>query len=235
MTASPSWTASVRAPSANSASAVRNSPAHCGKPGVGVGDVVLMHLGNCVEFLQAYYGCLQAGATVTLVNPLQPELGLRKQIEETSAVAAVTQSSQLHTLLAASSGTSVRTIVMVQDTEGALDTPESVVAFDSFIADLPTEFPPASVRSDDIAHIAFTGGTTGVSKGVRVLHRNVVGNITQMCGWRTGHELEAGPEGLVTPRRIDGLDVLGPTPGPGRPSWSPLSSTHIRCSTRRSC
>ncbi|WP_407808081.1 AMP-binding protein, partial [Staphylococcus aureus] len=90
------------------------------------------------------------------------------------------------------SGTSVRTIVMVQDTEGALDTPESVVAFDSFIADLPTEFTPASVRSDDIAHIAFTGGTTGVSKGVRVLHRNVVGNITQMCGWRTGHELEAG-------------------------------------------
>ncbi|MGK2243075.1 MAG: long-chain acyl-CoA synthetase, partial [Rhodococcus sp. (in: high G+C Gram-positive bacteria)] len=91
--------------------------------GVGVGDVVLMHLGNCVEFLQAYYGCLQAGATVTLVNPLQPELGLRKQIEETSAVAAVTQSSQLHVLLAAASGTSVRTIVMVQDTEGALDTP----------------------------------------------------------------------------------------------------------------
>ena len=112
--------------------------------GVGVGDVVLMHLGNCVEFLQAYYGCLQAGATVTLVNPLQPELGLRKQIEETSAVAAVTQSSQLHVLLAAASGTSVRTIVMVQDTEGALDTPESVVAFDSFIADLPTEFTPAS-------------------------------------------------------------------------------------------
>lgn len=200
--------------------------------GVGVGDVVLMHLGNCVEFLQAYYGCLQAGATVTLVNPLQPELGLRKQIEETSAVAAVTQSSQLHVLLAAASGTSVRTIVMVQDTEGALDTPESVVAFDSFIADLPTEFTPASVRSDDIAHIAFTGGTTGVSKGVRVLHRNVVGNITQMCGWRTGHELEAGPEGLVTPRRIDGLDVLGPTPGTGATIVvSPLFYAHSLLNT----
>ena len=174
--------------------------------GVTERDVVFLHLGNCVEFLLAYYGCLQAGATVTLVNPLQPDPGLRKQIVETAAVAAVTQSAQLHTLPEAASGTSVRTIVMVRTPPPARD---AVVAFEEFVAGYPPNLHPGLRPKDDVAHIAFTGGTTGVSKGVRVLHRNVVGNVTQMIGWRTGHELVPGADGGIELRPIDGLDVRG--------------------------
>ncbi|NMM89091.1 long-chain fatty acid--CoA ligase [Rhodococcus sp. SRB_17] len=203
------------------------------RAGIVPGDVVLLHLGNCIEFLEAYYGSLQAGTTVTLVNPLQPEPGLRKQIDETSAVAAVTQDAQLPTLLRASSGTSIRAIVTVRDSESSIHEQDPrIVTFDAFLAGLPTQFTPVSVGGEGIAHIAFTGGTTGVSKGVRVLHRNVVGNITQMCGWRTGHELEVGVDGLVTPRPIDDLDVLGPTPGTGATIVvSPLFHAHSLLNT----
>lgn len=91
--------------SAQFASALRGA-------GVAPCDVVLMHVGNCIEFLVAYYGALRTGASVTLVNPLQPEPGLRKQIEETGAVAAVTQTQQLGVLLGAAAGTTVATIVV---------------------------------------------------------------------------------------------------------------------------
>ncbi|MFC9981538.1 class I adenylate-forming enzyme family protein [Gordonia sp. NPDC127522] len=58
--------------------------------------------------------------------------------------------------------------------------------------------PPVSTSSDDVAHLAFTGGTTGVSKGVRVLHRNVLGNVTPMIVWRAGHSVAVGTDGLLT-------------------------------------
>ena len=69
--------------------------------GVADRDVVLIHLANAIEFVVAYYGSLRAGATVTLVNPLQPVPGLRNQIVETGAVAAFTQTAQRDKLLAA--------------------------------------------------------------------------------------------------------------------------------------
>lgn len=205
--------------------------------GIESGDVVLLHVGNCIEFLVAYYGSLQAGASVTLVNPLQPEPGLRKQILETSAVAAVTQDAQLRTLLGASSGTSVHTVVTIANSEIVAEKRDSqlsptVLNFDAFLENRPTVFATASVDADDVAHIAFTGGTTGVSKGVRVLHRNVVGNITQMCGWRTGHQLEVGTDGLVGPAPIEELDVAGPIPGTGATIVvSPLFHAHSLINT----
>ena len=143
--------------------------------GVGDRDVVLIHLANAIEFVVAYYGSLRAGATVTLVNPLQPVPGLRNQIVETGAVAAFTQTAQRDKLRAAAVDTTLRTVVVVDDA-GALD---------AFVAGY-TAAPPVAVTGDDVAHLAYTGGTTGVSKGVRVLHRNVIANVTQMIGWRAG-------------------------------------------------
>ncbi|WP_024793652.1 class I adenylate-forming enzyme family protein [Tomitella biformata] len=206
--------------------------------GVRPRDVVLLHLGNCVEFLVSYYGALRAGATVTLVNPLQPRPGLRKQIEETSAVAAVTQPAQLDTLLGAAAGTAIATIVVVSD--GPLELPESaaptpgvtVVGLDEFSRGHDADFTPIAVGGEDIAHIAFTGGTTGASKGVRVLHRNVVANVTQMCAWRAGHQIAMSDAGLVELRPIDGLDVRGVVPGAGATIVvSPLFHAHALINT----
>ncbi|MFZ2177305.1 MAG: AMP-binding protein [Rhodococcus sp. (in: high G+C Gram-positive bacteria)] len=211
--------------SAQFADALRSS-------GIVARDVVLLHLGNSIEFLVAYYGSLRVGATVTLVNPLQPEPGLRKQIEETRAVAAVTQSQQLGTLLGAAASTTLSVIVVVSDEPVAAGTDHSVVRFDDFIAGRPTQFAPASVSGDDIAHIAYTGGTTGISKGVRVLHRNVVANVTQMCAWRAGRQLAVVDGGGLELRSIENLDVHGVIPGDGATAVvSPMFHAHALINT----
>ena len=75
--------AELDARSAAVASALRSA-------GVAERDVVLIYLTNSIEFVVSYYGSLRAGATVTLVNPLQPVPGLHRQIVETGAVAGVT-------------------------------------------------------------------------------------------------------------------------------------------------
>ncbi|MEE2030536.1 class I adenylate-forming enzyme family protein [Rhodococcus chondri] len=199
--------------------------------GVQPRDVVLMHLGNCAEFHVAYYGALRVGAAVTLVNPLQPEPGLRRQIEETGAVAAVTQPQQLDTLLGATVGTNVALIAVVSDEAVTTGTP-GTVRFDDLLAGHPPSFAPVPMSGDDVAHIAYTGGTTGISKGVRVLHRNVLGNVTQMCGWRAGHRVVAGPDGLVSLEPIEGLNVAGVVPGVGSTIVvSPLFHAHALINT----
>ncbi len=124
--------------------------------GVAARDVVLMHVGNCAEFHIAYYGALRVGAAVTLVNPLQPGPGLRRQIEETGAVAAVTQPQQLDTLLGAAAGTSISLIAVVS-TDTVEATSAGTVRFDELLASHSTEFEPAHMSGEDVAHIAYTG------------------------------------------------------------------------------
>ena len=176
--------------------------------GVAERDVVLIYLTNSIEFVVAYYGSLRAGATVTLVNPLQPVPGLHRQIVETGAVAGFTQAEQSDRLLSAAADSPLSTVVVVDGTAAAVEGVR-VTSLEEFTAG-HSEVPAVTVSSDDVAHLAFTGGTTGVSKGVRVLHRNVLGNVTQMIGWRAGHAIEVGDDGLLrlTPREGSARGVV---------------------------
>lgn len=154
--------------------------------GVAERDVVALHLVNSIEFVLAYYGALRAGAVVTLVNPAQPAKGLRDQLVETGAVAVFTGVDGLPALAAAfDDGAAPRVIVV--------DGPAAqgpAITLDALIDSAhDAGAPTLTITGDDVAHLAFTGGTTGVSKGVQVLHRNVIANVTQMIGWRAGHSV----------------------------------------------
>ena len=190
--------AELDARSAAVASALRSA-------GVAERDVVLIYLTNSIEFVVSYYGSLRAGVTVTLVNPLQPVPGLHRQIVETGAVAGFTQVEQSDRLLSAAADSPLSTVVVVDGSAAAVEGVRvegvRVTSLDEFVVG-HGEAPAVTVTTEDVAHLAFTGGTTGVSKGVRVLHRNVLGNATQMIGWRAGHAIEVGDDGLLrlTPR-----------------------------------
>ena len=141
--------------------------------------------------------------------------GCANQIVETGAVAAFTQTAQRDKLRAAAVDTTLRTVVVVDDA-GALD---------AFVAGY-TAAPPVAVTGDAVAHLAYTGGTTGVSKGVRVLHRNVIANVTQMIAWRAGHAVVADGD-LVRLERRDGGGTRGVEPGAGATVVvSPLYHAH---------
>ncbi|QYN35151.1 AMP-binding protein [Pseudonocardia sp. DSM 110487] len=162
-----------------------------GGAGIGRGDVVALHLPNCPQYPIAYYGTLMAGATFSPANPLLPPDDLAAQLADCGAVAAVTWAPAAPALAAALPRTRIR-LVLATDRAQALDprTPAHVPGmqdFEAFHADAPQTPPdvPVDVYSD-LAHLAYTGGTTGRSKGVRLSHRNVVVNTLQSACWGSG-------------------------------------------------
>jgi long-chain acyl-CoA synthetase len=158
--------------------------------GIGRGDVVALHLGNCPEFAIAYHGILLSGATFTPANPLLPPADLAAQLGDAGAVLAVSNPAA-PALEAVREKTSVRRVLLLGED------------FERFLAGRPTHRPDVviDVRSD-LAHLAYTGGTTGRSKGVRLPHRNVVVNALQYACWRAGAEPRLDTDGGLWIERV---------------------------------
>ncbi|WP_217995797.1 class I adenylate-forming enzyme family protein [Kribbia dieselivorans] len=197
--------------------------------GVQPGDAVLLHQPNSMWFLPTYFGIHLAGAIVVPTNPLQPEAVLRHQIALTGATAAISHPAHAHALAETAVGTSIGTLAVVPATTaapGRADLPDGVISIDDLIEGQPVTRPQVPTTDGDIAHLAFTGGTTGVPKAVRMLHRNIVANVAQMVAWRSGHTL-GGRGGQVALTPLPGVD--DPPVAPGACSTvvvSPLFHTH---------
>lgn len=152
--------------------------------GIGRGDTVAIHLPNCLGYPVAYYGIQLAGATFSPANPLLPPAQLATQLVDAGAVAAVSHGQVANALTSVRTQTPTRLVIVYEPTT-ELDS--SCVDFADFGAGDPHQ--PPEVCPDpraDVAHLAYTGGTTGRAKGVRLPHRNVVVNALQYACWGTG-------------------------------------------------
>ncbi|MFC1443421.1 class I adenylate-forming enzyme family protein [Streptacidiphilus sp. N1-10] len=167
--------------------------------GVSPGDTVAVHQPNSLRFTLCYFGVLLAGAVVSPLSPLLPAAPLAEQLAEVSAVAVITHPAVAHVLAearilaearglagAGSQGSALRFAVEVPASHAAPGRPPGTVQGNIPLAELLTARPaPATpVGPDDLAHLSFTGGTTGRSKAVRILHRHAVANALQMGCWR---------------------------------------------------
>jgi long-chain acyl-CoA synthetase len=158
--------------------------------GIGRGDVVAIHLANCPEFAVAYHGILLSGATYTPANPLLPPKDLAAQLADSGAVLAVSFDPASRALAAVREHTAVRRVVLVGDASDA--------GFEAFLAGRPTTRPGIDLDPRaDLAHLAYTGGTTGRSKGVALPHRNVLVNALQFACWGSGSVPRTDADGGV--------------------------------------
>ncbi|WP_211177862.1 class I adenylate-forming enzyme family protein [Pseudonocardia acidicola] len=171
--------------------------------GVGRGDVVAIHLPNCPQYAIAYYGILMAGAAFSPTNPLLPPADLAAQLADSGAVAAVSWGPAAPALAAVQDRTAIG-LVLLTDREQALDPAHRVdtsgvrggIDFEAFHAGAATLAPAVEIDVvGDLAHLAYTGGTTGRSKGVQLPHRNVVVNALQYACWGTGSTPAVDAEG----------------------------------------
>lgn len=179
-------------------------------------DVVMLHQPNSLWFLPSYYGILLAGAVASPTNPLHPAASLRAQLQETGAVAALSHPAHATVLDEARQGTRLSTLVVVPETAmapGGADPVPDALSLDELVAGQPAERPHSDVGPDDLAHLVYTGGTTGVPKAVRGQHRHVVANITQMACWRSAHVLAADGEGGLTLTALPQAEGAGVVPG----------------------
>src|SRR3954452_6137617 len=180
--------------------------------GVGRGDVVAVHIPNCRQYPPLYYGILLAGATFSPTNPLLPAPDLAAQLTDAGATVLITWDQVLPFVRGALAATPVRTVVVTGEAhtldfaarldgleDGDVDAAE-LLGGDPTDRHLDAGLDPAI----DLAHLAYTGGTTGVSKGVELPHRNVVTNVLQSACWSSGSLPVLDEEGDVT------LEQVGP-------------------------
>ncbi|MFI5606318.1 class I adenylate-forming enzyme family protein [Amycolatopsis sp. NPDC051903] len=152
--------------------------------GIGKGDVVAVHLPNCLAYPVAYYGILLAGATFSPTNPLLPPDDLAFQLTDCEAAAVITFGPVAGAVAAVADRIPARLTIVVAP--GEVTVPGSV-EFREFFADAPTTRPDVDIDvTTDLAHLAYTGGTTGRSKGVELTHRNIVTNTLQAACWSSG-------------------------------------------------
>ncbi|MET7988456.1 MULTISPECIES: class I adenylate-forming enzyme family protein [unclassified Streptomyces] len=186
--------------------------------GLEPGDVLALHMPNSHWYLAVYYGALCAGIAVAPINPGQPVGALRDQLRDCGAKAVVTHPANAAPL-AEATGPGVGFVVQIPGTaaspapEGTGPLAPGFISLDDLLAEAPLE----GYRPDPelVAHLQFTGGTTGRSKAVRVLHRNLVANVLQTGCWRSATLPSLDEPGGVRVTRIEDPAPKTITPGEG--------------------
>jgi long-chain acyl-CoA synthetase len=191
--------------------------------GIGRGDVVAVHIPNCRQYPSVYYGIMLAGATFSPTNPLLPAADLAAQLTDAGARVLITWDQVLPFVRTALAATPVETVVVtgeahILDFAARLELADGDVDLADLLAGDPTDrhLDIDVDVANDLAHLAYTGGTTGVSKGVELPHRNVVTNVLQSVCWTSGSLPELDGAGDVTIRQVLGEDEVASRLGEAR-------------------
>jgi long-chain acyl-CoA synthetase len=168
------------------------------------GDRVAIMLPNVPQYPVVVAGLLRAGLVVVNVNPLYTPRELEHQLKDSGAKAIVIIENFATTLqhvlkdvptkkiilasmgdlLGLVKGSIVNYVVRnVKKMVPAFDLPGAVRFNDAIAIGRRATFTPAKVGAEDAAVLQYTGGTTGVSKGAVLLHRNLVANVLQSEAW----------------------------------------------------
>jgi long-chain acyl-CoA synthetase len=177
------------------------------KIGIKKGDRVAVMLPNIPAFPLAMLGIIRAGAIQVNVNPLYTARELEHQLNDAGAKAIVIFSGVTPTLAEIIGHTGIEKVITValgDGTAAGLPSPSvdprltDAVAFTDALtqgASLPLSTP--DLDGDDILFLQYTGGTTGLSKGAALSHRNLVANTEQFKAFMLDAQ-RPGEEIIVT-------------------------------------
>lgn len=181
--------------------------------GVKPGDKVALLLPNLVQTVVAIYGSLRAGAIVALNNPLYTDRELEHQFNDSGSTLLVSLDVLVPRMINLRQKTGIKKIVSchIRDylpfplkqlfpfvKKGMhLKTPAApdVYEFTDLIKNHPAIAQPHKANWEDTAFLLYTGGTTGVSKGVQLTQGNLSSNVQQCRSWFK--EFEDGTEIVV--------------------------------------
>lgn len=184
--------------------------------GVKKGDRVAIILPNVPQYPVVHYAVMQLGAIAVPTNPLYVERELEYQLNNSGAEVAIALDLLHPRLEAVRKNTGLREVVYTSARDYLpaplrwlypikakragkwIEIPPQPHTHD-FLKLIKNNFPAApqaAITPDEIAILLYTGGTTGVSKGAVLTHRNLVANLAQVRAWftqcRPGHEVILG-------------------------------------------
>ncbi len=167
------------------------------------GDRVALMMPNLLAYPVAIAAVLRAGFTVVNVNPLYTARELKHQLNDSGAVAIIVLENFATTLEQVVADTAIRHAVIVKmgDLLGAKGhivnfvvrnikklvpayTLANAIGLKQVLAaGAKMALTPVVLTQNDIAFLQYTGGTTGVSKGATLTHRNILANVLQSEAW----------------------------------------------------
>ncbi len=236
--------------------------------GVGKGDRVAILLPNIIPCVAAYYAILKLGAIVVMNCPLYSDRELLHQFKDSGAKILVTLDLLGNRMIDLRPQTDIKQIIytsigdylpfpknilfplVAKKKKLAADVKDAanVYKWEKIIENNKPHLSQMRVDLEDVAMIQYTGGTTGVAKGVKLTHGNISRQVQQVAEWfrqfEKGKELMLGALpffhvfGLTTAMNLSILmgwgNILVPRPDPGkllkaikdfRPTFGPLVPT----------
>ena len=172
--------------------------------GLAQGARVAIMLPNVLQYPVAMAAILRAGYTVVNVNPLYTPRELQHQLNDSGAEAIIVLENFAVTVQQVLAATKVKHVIvanmgdMLGGLKGAIVnfvvrkvkkmvpafSLPTAVSFKKVMAEgAALTLKPVKLGHDDIAFLQYTGGTTGVSKGAVLLHRNIIANVLQNEAW----------------------------------------------------
>lgn len=180
------------------------------------GDRIAIMMPNVMANPVAMFGALIGGFTVVNVNPLYTVRELTHQLNDSGAEAIFVLENFANVVAEALPHTSVKKVIVatagdmlglkgmivsfvakyVKKVVPAYELPQAVRFSDVISIGASAGMRPVDIALDDMAFLQYTGGTTGVSKGAALTHRNVSANVAQADAW-LGWAIRAVPNNVM--------------------------------------
>ena len=177
------------------------------KLGVKKGDRIAVMSPNLLAFPIAFLGIARAGAAQVNVNPLYTPRELEHQLNDSGSEIILIFNGSTPTLAEAIGKTGIKTVITIAPGDGsgaALPSPPvdarltgSIAFADALAAGATMQRTPVALSGDDLLFLQYTGGTTGLSKGACLTHRNLVANTEQYKAMM-GSAMRPGEDVIVT-------------------------------------
>ncbi|MEE3157086.1 MAG: long-chain-fatty-acid--CoA ligase FadD1 [Pseudomonadota bacterium] len=168
--------------------------------GLQPGDRIAIQMPNVLQYPIAVFGAMRAGFVVVNTNPLYTKREMEHQFNDSGAKALVCLANMAHLAEDVVPKTGVKHVIVtevgdmlpplkrllinaavkyVKKMVPAYNIPGMVRFNDALAKGRGQNFTDANPKSEDIAVLQYTGGTTGVAKGAMLTHRNLVANMLQ--------------------------------------------------------
>ncbi|WP_338873460.1 AMP-binding protein [Spirosoma sp. SC4-14] len=172
--------------------------------GLKKGDRIAIQMPNTLQYPVAMFGALRAGLAVVNTNPLYTPREMQHQFNDSGAKAIVILANFAANLEKIINQTKIETVIVTQlgDLLGfpkkqivnavvkyvkklvpAYHLPKAISFNDALNRGSRQAFQPVAIQNTDLAFVQYTGGTTGVSKGAMLTHRNIIANVEGQHAW----------------------------------------------------